>query len=104
LPYNNKRTQESEERRRQKRLAKKYIFETSYKDDIIKEIIETQTPTQVDNHVLTSLVVDTPQVYFSMNEGWSDGLVLISQLTFSIYQHMLELPSGRKHHGNITQS
>jgi len=79
----------------QRHLAKTYIFETSFKDKLIQEIVEVETPEKVDAYLKTVLTPENPQVYYACNEGWQDGLVLISALQFSIYQKMLETPNGR---------
>jgi hypothetical protein len=90
--YNNKRSKNAELRRKQRYEAKRFVFETSWKDRVITEIIEQSTPEMVDNHVASTLLIDEPQVYFSSND-WQDGLVLVSALTFAIYQNMNLLPS-----------
>jgi hypothetical protein len=93
--WNNKRSKDSELRRKQRYQAKRFVFETSWQDRILTEIIETSTPEMIDNYVSTLLTIDEPQVYYS-GRDWTDGLVLISQLQFSIYQHMLESPSKQR--------
>jgi hypothetical protein len=87
-----KRSPKAELRREQRYQAKRYVFETSWKDRVITEIIEKATPELIDQHVALTLSVDEPQVYFSIND-WHDGLVLVSALTYAIYQNMQLLPA-----------
>lgn len=89
--YSGKRSKQAMERRKQKYEVTRYAFQTSFHDKIIKEIVCTQTPENIDNHLKTFLVAE-PQVYFASNGGWQDGLVLVSSLTFEVYQNMINLP------------
>ena len=91
--YNNKRSKNAELRRKQKQIVKKYVWDTSFKDRVIKEITETVTPLKIEQHLQASFTVDEPQMYFCSNEGWQDGLVLVSALTYQIHENMVMLPS-----------
>ena len=91
-----KRQKEHKLMRQQQFIVKQYVFSTSYKDNVMKEIVETAEVEDVNCFLKKSLTVGESQVYFPCNYGWQDGLVLVASLEFNIYQHMLELPSGRK--------
>ena len=77
----------------QKAIVQEYLFSTSYNDKIIKEVVELETAKKADDHLKTQLAVDVPQMYFPMNDYWRDGLVLVSQLEFAIYQNMILYPA-----------
>lgn len=77
-----KRKEEHDLRNQQAAVVRKYVYQTSFRDRIIKEIVCTQTPDQINNYLKSTLTVDTPQVYFPTNEGYTDGLVLVNPLTF----------------------
>ena len=90
--YSGKRSKKANERRKQAYEVRRYTFQTAFHDRIIKEIVCTQTPEDIDAH-LKDVILEQPQVYFASNEGWQDGLVLVSSLTFEIIQNMINLPS-----------
>ena len=75
----------------QRQIVSKYVFATSFNDKIISEVVELETSQDIDNYLVSQLSSDVPQMYFPMNEGWRDGLVLISQLEINIYQNMLNV-------------
>jgi len=77
----------------QKAIVQEYIFSTSFNDKIIKEVVETEEAAKADSHLKSQLPVDVPQMYFPCNDCWQDGLVLVSQLEFAVYQNMNLYPA-----------
>lgn len=77
------RREEFKLRKQQEQEATRYAFQTSFHDKLIQEIVCTQTPNQIDQYIKSTLNIDTPQVFFSDNAGWTDGLVMVSSLTYS---------------------
>jgi IS30 family transposase len=105
LPYNHKRSKEKYAERQkkaanhnlltqQRQTVKKYIHQTAYFDRLISEIVCTQTPQQIDNFLCSTLTSETPQIYYPLNEGWQDGLVLANQLQ---YEFIINAPSQTRH-------
>jgi hypothetical protein len=93
LPYSHKRSSKKYAERKQKQeefnlrnqqaaTVRKYVYQTSFRDRIIKEIVCTQTPSLLDEFLKSTLTVDQPQMYFPMNESYVDGLVLVNQLSY----------------------
>lgn len=76
------RKQEYNLRNQQAAIVRKYVYSTSFRDRVIKEIVCTQTPSLLDEFLKSNLTVDQPQMYFPMNESYVDGLVLVNQLSY----------------------
>lgn len=81
----------------QKAIVQEYIFSTSYNDKVVKEVVETETAQKAEDHLVSQLPPDTPQVYYPSNESWRDGLVLVSQLQYAVYQNMVLYPAQIKY-------
>jgi hypothetical protein len=77
----------------QRSIVQEYIFQTSFNDKIIHEIVETESPEGLDKHLKSQLSPEIPQVYYAANDGWRDGLVLVSQLQYAVYQNMVLYPA-----------
>lgn len=93
MPYSHKRSSKKYAERKQKQeefnlrnqqaaTVRKYVYQTSFRDRIIKEIVCTQTPSVLDEFLKSTLTVNQPQMYFPMNESYVDGLVLVNQLSY----------------------
>jgi hypothetical protein len=93
LPYSHKRSSKKYAERKQKQeefnlrnqqaaTVRKYVYQTSFRDRIIKEIVCTQTPDSINEYLRATLSPEQPQMYFPLNEAYTDGLVLVNQLTF----------------------
>lgn len=79
------RSKTATDRRAQKRLASRYIWQTSYDDRLIHEVVCTVTSNQINNFVATQLTDGEPQVYWADNDGYQDGLVLANQLQYEFF-------------------
>jgi hypothetical protein len=86
----NKRLEEHNLRNQQEAVVRKHVYQTSFRDRVIKEIVCTQTPTALDSYLKSTLTIETPQVYFPLNETYQDGLVLVNQL---MYEFTVNRPS-----------
>lgn len=91
MPYSHKRSKMSKERRSQKRVATSYVWQTSFNDRLIHEVVCVATPNQIDDHVKSMLAVDEPQVFFAESTGFQDGLILANQLQ---YEFIVNQPSN----------
>lgn len=76
------RKQEYNLRNQQAAIVRKYVYSTSFRDRVIKEIVCTQTPDSINEFLRATLTPEQPQMYFPLNEPYTDGLVLVNQLTF----------------------
>jgi hypothetical protein len=76
------RKEEYNLRNQQAAIVRKYVYSTSFRDRIIKEIVCTQTPDSINEYLRATLTPEQPQMYFPLNEAYTDGLVLVNQLTF----------------------
>jgi hypothetical protein len=85
----------------QKAIVQDYIFTTSFNDKLIREVVEQETVLKADEHLKSQLASDVPQVYYPCNDGWQDGLVLVGQLEYAIYQNMILYPTQMRY---ITES